>query len=195
MLIGLAGGLGVFFLLTLLLSWPWWAAGLTAAGVYAGLFLLTKPRLKIGNIRADSLPDGDELKRLMSDAEEDMAAISRAGQKIRHPRIRAESQKLYQTGVKILEYLENHPERISAARRFFTYYLDTAVEILEKYLPFQASGLQTEEVLALKASTEKAMLILNEAFEKQFTNLMRNDILDIETDIKVLEVNLRSEGK
>lgn len=192
--LALGAGLAVFFGLWLGLNWPLWIAGLLAAGSYAGVFILAKPRLKIGHLRVDALPDGDELKRLMLDAKDDMDKIRLAEKKITNLVIKQQSQTLYHTGLNILEYLEQHPERISAARRFFAYYLDTAVGILEKYLPFQASGLATEEVRRVTRATEKAMPVLNRAFEKQFTNLMQNDIMDIESDIKVLEMTLKSEG-
>ena len=35
-------------------------------------------------------------------------------------------QALYATGARILTYLEENPDKIKLARRFFTYYLDTA---------------------------------------------------------------------
>lgn len=191
---GLAAALAVFFGLTLGLSWPFWIAGILAVGTYLGVFLLSKPRLKIGHIRVDTLPDGDELKLLMLDAKNDMDAIRDATKKITHLPIRQQGEQLYQTGLNILSYLEKHPDKISLARRFFGYYLDTAVAILQKYLPFQESGLRTEEVRRVAQETERAMPILNRAFERQFTNLMQNDMIDIESDIKVLEMNLRSEG-
>lgn len=191
---GLAAALAVLFGLWLGLDWPVWAAALPAVGTYFGVFLLCRPRIKIGHLRVDALPDGDELKELMLDAKEDMDKIRKASQKISNLLIKEQSRGLYETGLRILTYLEKNPERIPAARRFFTYYLDTAVGILEKYLPFQDSGLQTDEVRRVTASTEKAMPILNKAFEKQFTKLMQNDIMDIESDIKVLELTLKSEG-
>lgn len=193
-LLALGGGLGLFFLLWLALSWPAWISGLLAVGAYLGLVLLSKPQLKIGSIRVDRLPDGDALKKLLLEAESDMEELRQAGSEISNPEIRRQSEKLYKTGVQILKYLEKNPERIPAARRFFNYYLSTAVGILRKYLPFQKSGLAAAEVAKVTRSTEKAMPILNKAFEKQFVKLMQNDILDIESDIKVLELNLKSEG-
>ncbi len=191
---GLAAALVVFFALGFGLDWPYWIAGLLAVGTYVGVFLISKPRLKIGHIRVDSLPDGDALKALMLDAKNDMDMIQATTKKITHLPIRQQSEQLYATGLNILSYLEKNPDKIPLARRFFGYYLDTAVGILQKYLPFQESGLRTEEVRRVTQSTERAMPILNRAFERQFSNLMQNDVMDIESDIKVLEMNLRSEG-
>lgn len=176
------------------LAWNMFVSAGLALGTYLGVYLVAKPTLKIGNIRIDSLPDGDELKLLLLDAKTDMDRIQAASNKITNIAIKDESIKLYDTGLKILNYLEKNPDRISAARRFLNYYLDTARDILEKYLPFQESGLRTEDVQRVVQSTSKALPILNEAFDRQFNNLMQNDIMDIESDIKVLEMNLKHDG-
>jgi 5-bromo-4-chloroindolyl phosphate hydrolysis protein len=194
-ILALLTSLALFFALFFGLKWNVFVVIILSLGTYLGVFMVTKPRLKIGNIRIDKLEDGDELKALLLDAKEDMDHIKKASAEITNLALKEESQRLYNTGVKILEYLEEHPERISTARRFFTYYLDTARDILEKYLPFQRSGLRTEDVENVFRSTQKALPILNEAFERQFNHLMQNDIIDIESDIKVLEMNLKMDGE
>jgi 5-bromo-4-chloroindolyl phosphate hydrolysis protein len=194
-ILALLTSLALFFALFFGLKWNVFVVIILSLGTYLGVFMVTKPRLKIGNIRIDKLEDGDELKALLLDAKEDMNHIKKASAEITNLALKEESQRLYNTGVKILEYLEEHPERISTARRFFTYYLDTARDILEKYLPFQRSGLRTEDVENVFRSTQKALPILNEAFERQFNHLMQNDIIDIESDIKVLEMNLKMDGE
>ncbi len=193
-ILALLAALAVFFGTWSGLQWPVLLAAGLAVGTYVGVYLLAKPKLRIGHIRVDSLPDGDELKRLLLEAKDDMDAINRASKQITNLPIRQQSEQLYQTGIRILEYLEKNPDRIPAARRFLGYYLNTARDILEKYLPFQNSGLRTDEVKRVTQATERAMPILNQAFETQFTNLMQNDIMDIESDIKVLEMTLQSEG-
>ncbi len=193
-IMALLASLAVFFGSWALLKWPILLGAGLAVGTYVGTFLISKPKLKIGHIRVDALPDGNELKRLLLEAKDDMDAIDQASKQITNLPIRQQSEQLYQTGLRILEYLEKNPDRIPAARRFMGYYLNTARDILEKYLPFQSSGLRTEEVKRVTQATERAMPILNQAFENQFTNLMQNDIIDIESDIKVLEMTLQAEG-
>lgn len=193
-IIALVSSLAVFFGLGILLQWNLFVAAGLAVGTYIGTFLVSKPQMRIGSINIDRLPDGDELKRLLLDAKGDMDAIQSASKQISNVNIQQESQKLHSTGMRILQYLEKHPDRIPTARKFLNYYLDTARDILEKFLPFQASGLRTDDVKRVYESTERALPILNEAFERQFNNLMQNDILDIESDIHVLEMNLKMEG-
>lgn len=184
-----------FFCLGFLFQLPLLLAAVLALATFFGVYLVSKPQIKIGHINLDALPDGDALRALMEDAKEDMQAIEAATKQITHVQIKEQSVQLHRTGINILEYLQEHPDRISAARRFFSYYLETARNILEKYLKFQKTELRTEEVLSVNKATQRALPILNQAFEKQFTRLISNDIMDIEADIQLLETTLMSEGK
>ena len=176
------------------LSWPILIAAALSIGVYAGVYLITRPKLKIGNIWLDSLKDGEEMRQLFLEAKDDVVAIGNAGKKVSNETIKQQSAQLYDTSNRILDYLEKNPNSISDARRFLNYYLNTARDILEKYLAFQKTDIKTEEIQKVTASTERAMTILNQAFNTQFTHLMENDIMDIEADIKLLETNLKMEG-
>lgn len=188
----------VFLVLAVPLSVPVWAALLAGAGTFLGYGRLARPRLRIGVIERDRLASGrsdsDELAELMKDAAGDMQAIRHAAEKIENPQLRREIQRLHGTGDRILGYLNSHPSRITAARKFLGYYLDTARNVVEKYRMFEESGLETAEVKRVHEATERALPILNTAFERQFTNLMANDIMDIEADIKLLETSLKMDG-
>lgn len=190
----LVSSLGLFFLLGFGLQWNLLVAALLAVLTYFGVFLISRPKLRIGRIVIEDYQKGEELRTLLDDAYEDMEAIRQAGKSINNIDIKQETERLYQTGTKILEYLTKEPQKIKLARRFFTYYLDTARGILEKYLKIQAADLRTEEIRQVSRATQEAMPILNQAFEKQFSNLLANDLMDIEEDIKLLKINLKMEG-
>lgn len=190
----LVSSLGLFFLLGFGLQWNLLVAALLAVLTYFGVFLISRPKLRIGRIVIEDYQKGEELRTLLDDAYEDMEAIRQAGKSINNIDIKQETERLYQTGTKILEYLTKEPQKIKLARRFFTYYLDTARSILEKYLKIQAADLRTEEIRQVSRATQEAMPILNQAFEKQFSNLLANDLMDIEEDIKLLKINLKMEG-
>lgn len=186
--------ISLFLLIAFLLKWHVLiAAGLSIA-TYFGVYLIAKPKLKIGKIVVDDLPHGGELRRLIDDAYEDMEAIRLASGSITNIRIQEEAKRLYTMGSKILEYLSDQPEKIRLARRFLGYYLDASREILEKYLRFQDTKLRTEEVVKIVKSTEEAIPMMTLAFEKQFTNLMANELIDIEEDIRLLKLNLKTDS-
>ncbi|MDO5033567.1 MAG: 5-bromo-4-chloroindolyl phosphate hydrolysis family protein [Eubacteriales bacterium] len=193
-ILALASSLSFFFLLVFALHWNIFIAAFLALLTYFGVYLVARPQLRIGRIVIEDYQKGEELRALLDDAYGDMEAIRTAGKAINNVDIKKETARLYHTGSKILEYLTQEPQKINLARRFFTYYLDTARGILEKYLKIQSADLRTEEVSQVSRSTQEAMPVLNEAFEKQFANLLANDLLDIEEDIKLLKINLKMEG-
>ena len=80
------------------------------------------------------------------------------------------------------------------ARRFFTYYLDTAAGLVDRFAQFEAAGLHTEEVEEILARTAKALPVLDHTFEKQFTRLMEGELMDVEAEIALLETTMEMEG-
>lgn len=184
----------LFLLLFLFLHWNLIVCILLCVGVYFGLFFLLKPNRRIAGIDVESMPGGEEIQKLLDDAQTDLADIDKAVKAIADPAVQHNAQALYATGTRILAYLKENPDKIKLARRFFTYYLDTAAKLLARYVDFQNTGLHSEEVMEILCKTAESLPVLNKAFEKQFTHLMQGELLDVEADIELLKSTLKMEG-
>ena len=184
----------LFLLFFLFLHWNVIVSILLGAGVYFGLFFLLKPNRKIAGIDVESMPGGEEIQKLLEDAKADLAEMQKAGKAITAPAVQANAAALSETGTRILAYLQENPDKIKLARRFFTYYLDTAAQLLARYVDFQNTGLHSEEVTEILQKTADALPVLNSAFERQFTHLMQGELLDVEADIELLKSTLKMEG-
>ena len=184
----------VFLLLFLAAGWNLAAAALLCILLYFGLGLLLKPRKKIGGIDVEKIQGGEELQKLLEEARKDLKQISRAAREITNIKAKEDAEALEAGGRRILSYLEENPEKISMARRFFTYYLDTAAGLLERYIQLQETGLRTPEVTETLRKTAGTFPVLNEVFEKQFTRLMEGELMDVEAEISLLENTLKMEG-
>ena len=101
---------------------------------------------------------------------------------------------LTKTGRKILAYLTEHPERITGARRFADYYLDTAAHLVDKYMDLQNNGLTETAGSDITAQTVEGLKMLNTAFENQLNRLLDGDRMEIETEIRVLKEAMKTEG-
>ena len=183
-----------FLFLFLFLHWNAIAAAVLAVLLYFGLGLLLKPRKKLGGIDIEKIQGGEELQRLLDEAKKDMKQIGKAAREITNIKAREDAQALEACGKRILVYLQENPEKISMARRFFTYYLDTAAKLVERYVDFQNTGLRSEEVKDILRKTAEALPVLSRAFERQFTNLMQGELMDVEADIDLLKSTLEMEG-
>ena len=126
----------VFLTMFFGLRWELLPSALFGIGIYAGVYLILKPRRRIGGVDVGEIKGGEELARLLEEAGKDLYTIKRAAGEIRDPEVKKNAEKLYGTGERILTYLQKNPEKISMARRFFTYYLDTAAGLLDPYAQF-----------------------------------------------------------
>ena len=184
----------VFLLLFLAAGWNLAAAALLCILLYFGLGLILKPRKKIGGIDVEKIQGGEELQKLLEEARKDLKQISMAAREITNIKAKEDAEALEAGGRRILSYLEENPEKISMARRFFTYYLDTAAGLLERYTQLQETGLRTPEVTEALRKTAGTFPVLNEVFEKQFTRLMEGELMDVDAEISLLENTLKMEG-
>ena len=183
MLLALLAGSGLFLTLFFLLHWNPIVSLLLSVGAYFGLFFLLKPRPKLAGISLDGVKNGEDWAALLEGAQEDLETLERAGQEIPNPSVAKKAQELSATARRLMAYLQKNREKIPQARRFFLYYLDTA----ERYRKLETTGLHTQEVLEIQQKTQEVLPALNQAFEKQFTQLMAGELLDAEVDIQVLQ--------
>ena len=206
--LGIAAGVaaGVFAVTGMALSWPLLLAGGLAAGGFGGGYLLSRPLTAGTSSRPRALPgtggrvpvtnlgSAKRLPATLDGAQRAMETLRRATRSLLPGPLRDEAHQLERSGERLLDYLSERPERIPAARRFMDYYLETAHETLERYLAVEASRIEGHEADAIREATARALPLLNESFERQFARLMAGDLLEIETDLHLLETTARAEG-
>ncbi len=189
-----AGAAGaVFVLLLFLLEWSVFIDIPIAVGTYAGLYLITKPKRRIGSIDIDFIENGEELEQKLLEAKNDYDNIKRSIVKIVDTQVKDEAERLAETSAAIIEYLENNPAKIRQARQFIDYYQDTASKLLSKYIGLQDANIETSEIIQLKKDTKSALATLNKAFSGQFEKLMRGEITDMQAEIELLEQTVKME--
>ena len=167
LVLSLGGGIAVFLVLALGLHWNFLFSAALGVGIYLGLWFLLAPKADPITLYFAQRPDGGEMQALMEEAERDLKAIRSA---------------------------REHPEKISSANRFLTYYLDTVGRILGQYVNFQDAGLGTSEVREFQRKVRAILPKLKTGFEEQLSQLMASERFDAEADMKVMEGLLNTEG-
>lgn len=170
-------------------------SAMLAAGVYIGAVFLLKPTIRFGGISVDTIKNGEELRKLVEAAYTEMTQISDEISAIADAVVKSSAQKVYDGAFRIIQYVEQNPDKYTQARRFFTYYLDMTHKIIRKYNDFIESRLNTDEMNSVLEQTQKALTILEQTFTSILSNLMRNEIMDIEADVSLLESMYKSESK
>ena len=95
---------------------------------------------------------------------------------------------------KIFAAVQEKPEKLPQIKSFMSYYLPTTLKLLRSYAQFEASGADGENVRSAKAEIESILDTLVDGFRKQLDKLYAADVIDISSDIDVLETMLRRDG-
>lgn len=191
MVLGLGAGLAAFGL-GLVLKMPLILVLVLAPATYMGVYMVTKPQPRIGRVKLAEA-NGLEMKQLMEDALEDLVVLETGAKSLPDPEIKWLSASLYQSGVAIFEHLQDNPDKIPLARRFINYYLETASGLVSKYTKLTKSKVKGDSVAQARTDVVQGLEVLTDAFDKQFEHLMQGEIMDITTDVKVLQQTYRSE--
>ena len=185
----------LFFLLLFLgLGWSFPVSLLFAVLLFAAVWLITKPERKGKNAGWQPDDQEKELLRSMKEARKDFESIRRSMGRIRDGQLRQQTEEMCRAAGNVLAYLEKHPEKIPAARRFIDYYQDTASALLAKYVELESAGLTEGQTQGLTENMKRAAAALTEAFQKQLGKMGENEVTDMEADVAVLEQVMRMEG-
>lgn len=94
----------------------------------------------------------------------------------------------------ILRTVSESPSKAPQVRKFMNYYLPTTLKMLANYRTMQERGVSYGEMKEARETTIRGMNLILTACQKQIDNLHRDNMLDISTDIDVLEQMLKRDG-
>ncbi len=167
----------------------------TAAGAY---FLSDKkipPRVVMVPAPEDPFATGEEaLDAALEKARDDLEKLEVLNARIPAAALSAQISRMEKAGAAILQQVREHPEKGRDIRKFVTYYLPTAVKILTTYADLSASGAGGENAKSLMSDVEKNAGTIAAAFEAQLDALFAGEVLDVSSDIAVLDGMLSGDG-
>ncbi|MDX2227716.1 MAG: 5-bromo-4-chloroindolyl phosphate hydrolysis family protein [Verrucomicrobiae bacterium] len=168
-----------------------WAAGLVAAGVFAGLSLAL-PGKTAEEAQLDSGPDNHTLQELVRDTEKRLGKLTgQLAAGLPDP-ITLPSKRIVQTSREILQQVREQPRNIDSAYRYLTYYLESTLTIIETFRKLRQQNAKNISV----TETDLAALLERVAtsFANQKDTLMEDDMLKLKTEMTVLEKTISLEG-
>ena len=86
------------------------------------------------------------------------------------------------------------PSKAPQVRKFMNYYLPTTLKMLANYRTMEQRGVSYGEMKEARETTVRGVKLVLTACQKQIDNLHRENMLDISTDIDVLEQMLKRDG-
>ena len=120
--------------------------------------------------------------------------IRHANDRIADEALSAKIDRLEEITRQILREVAEHPEKRESMHTFFDYYLPTTQKLLDTYADFEAAGVEGENLREAKRRIESTMDGIVEGFERQLDGLFKADVMDVESDIRVMESMLRRDS-
>lgn len=87
---------------------------------------------------------------------------------------------------KIYKEVAINTEKLRKIRNFSNYYIITVLKILNQYNKFVDAKLNTKEAKELYIKVEEFLPRVNKSFEKIYESLFNDEIIDLDSEIKVL---------
>lgn len=144
-----------------------------------------KPIQKTGNEKADAMVDkGLELLRDIREEDE----------RIPDPELTKKIGQLEDVSNRIVRAVADQPEKAPQVRRFLNYYLPTTLKLLQGYRRMDERQVEGRNAAQTKQQVQEAMDMILKAFDRQLDAIYESDMLDVSTDIDVLETLLRQDG-
>lgn len=142
-----------------------------------------------GNEELDKLND-----ELFNKAVDDFNALEKELKRVQDNELRKQLRKMQDIANNFLTYLQQHPERMSLARRFVDYYQDRALLLVRKYQELEKTGLEAQEVQQAKGEIKQLLDNFDEAYEDQFSKVLNAQLMDLDAEMKVMKQNMAADG-
>ena len=132
--------------------------------------------------------------QLIRQGQDMLRAIREENDRIPDPILSYKMEQLDDIANRIFRTVAEQPGKAPQIRRFMDYYLPTTLKMLTGYRKMDERQLQGTTAAATRKQIEDAMDVVLQAFNKQLDTLYQDDMLDISTDIDVLETMMRQDG-
>ena len=146
-------------------------------------------------IPVEPVRTGNELiDALLEEGEKAVIEMTRVCAGITNDELKTKVRGIITVTDKIFKNLHDDPGDYKQVKRFSDFYLPTTIKLLSSYDRAAKSETQGQNVTDILSQIDSVLDTILDSYEKFFDSLFENQVLDIETDIVVLESILKREG-
>ena len=131
---------------------------------------------------------------VITKGQEMVETIRKENAAIPDPTLSAQMESVCGKCEQIFRSVSEAPSKATQVRKFMNYYLPTTLKMLANYRTMQNRGVSVQEMSAARETTVRGMNMILTACQKQIDNLHKENLMDISTDIDVLEQMLKRDG-
>lgn len=144
----------------------------------------------------ETLPlSGDEnADALIAKGQEMLETIRRENDAIPDEVLSGQMDELERLCVQIFKTVAEKPGKAPQIRKFMNYYLPTTLKMLANYRTMSERGVSAQDMAQARSTLIRGMGMVLTACQKQLDNLYKETMLDVTTDMDVLEQMLKRDG-
>lgn len=136
----------------------------------------------------------EDVREILAEGAQKLEEIKAAALKIPDQAVRAKMEGIVSIASSIYKDIQKDPRNIRQARKFISYYMETTGYIVKRYIEINANKNYLAGSDATMLRIIGALDSLYTLFTKLKGKLMEDDLLDLDTEIKLLEQTIKSEG-
>ena len=123
-----------------------------------------------------------------------LSTIKKENSAIPDQQLSSQMNDLYIKTEQILRTVSESPSKAPQVRKFINFYLPTTLKILANYRTMEQRGVSYGDMQKARETTVYGMNMILAACQKQIDNLHQDNMLDISTDIEVMEQMMKRDG-
>jgi 5-bromo-4-chloroindolyl phosphate hydrolysis protein len=123
-----------------------------------------------------------------------LTALKNASARVSDERVRAKAYAVCDSVARILSDIREDPKDLRPARKFLDYYLDATIKVVDRYASLAAKNISTDDMQSALTRAENSLDTIKSAYDKQLEQLLENDVMDLDTELEVLERTIQMEG-
>jgi 5-bromo-4-chloroindolyl phosphate hydrolysis protein len=159
----------------------------------AGVILLRKPPERSIEMMVHGITD-EKLREVLNAGIEKTARLRKLSSRIAKREISQRVDRIIAVVERIYDNFRKDPKDIKTARQFLNYYLDSTITIITKYVELSDAGGASSAVSESLRRTEELLDRIHAAFEAQLDNLLKDDVMNLDNEIELLEKTFKMEG-
>ena len=161
-----------------------------------GLTAPPQPPRLLQAVERPALPAGTDqvVAEIIEQAHDRLQAVLDMSNEIPKQSVRTKVEQLCRTGEHIVAELGREPRQVELARAFLTYYLEAAQRIVKRYVELGRRESPAQEVRDTLERAEVSLDSIQRAFDQQLAALLQSDIIDLDSEIELLEKTVQMDG-
>jgi hypothetical protein len=129
----------------------------------------------------------NEINKMIEEGNNDLKSLKDQSQVIKNKNIKNSCSLIYNKGQTLIKFIKSNPDKANLARKIIEYYLNTANGVIIKYNNMLSLNIEEGKLEKITSDTISALELISQGIDKQFNKLVYNDIIDLESELKLLE--------